>query len=159
MVHDLRGNKMPKTVIMFFAFTLVLSLAASIAGADNFFEEKVQVIDNKYLDDVFGGDDQQDTIISFTPGDDLTHYDGEADGVDGDWAIIVDADGDGDFIDDQVLASGNAESGSAVTYYLNRSQLASLPDGIYKVAVLIDNIANGLWSNCPLTVHSSRGSF
>ena len=143
LVQNLRGSKMPKTVIVFLAFTLVFCLAASIAGADNFFEEKVEVIDSKYQDDIFGGGDQDELLISFTPGDDLTHDAGEADGTDGDWAIIVDADNDGDFNDDAVLATGEAESDSAVTYRLSKSQLGDLPDGDYEVAVIIDNVANG----------------
>jgi len=141
LIQDLKGTKMSKTFIVLIAFMLILSLGYSIAEA-GLFEEKLQVIDNKYEDEVFGGDLQQELIITFVPGDDLTNDEGEQANWDGDWFIIVDTDDDGDFNDDAIIAHGNATNGTAVTYRLNRNTLSALPDGQYEVAAIIDNIAN-----------------
>jgi len=140
LIQNLRGIKMPKTFIVSLAFMLVFSLAASIAGAD-LFEEGLQIIDNEYQDKVFGGDEQQELIITFIP--DLNHDAGEDDGKDGDYAIIVDVDDDGDFNDDDIIVQGNAVNGTLVTYRMNRSKLSGIADGKYELAVVIDDIANG----------------
>lgn len=138
MGHDLRGNKMRKTAIVSLVSMLVLSFAYSIAEA-GLFEEKLQVIDSEYQDEVFGGSKQSTLIISFTPGDDLA--------ADGDYAVIVDVDDDGDFDDEpsaSYIATGTATPDTAVSLSWNiNSKLSSLNDGDYDIAVVIDETADG----------------
>jgi flagellar hook assembly protein FlgD/methionine-rich copper-binding protein CopC len=136
---------MSKLAIVSIAFVLVFSLTASIGMADNFFAENLDVIDSAYQDTVFGGrnlsNQQQNLIISFTPGDDLT--------VTGDYAVIVDVDKDGDFSDEpgtSYIEKGDAVPNTAKTITWAGS---SLPDGRYELAVVIDDKKNGSidWSD------------
>jgi len=129
---------MPKTVIAYLALALIFGLAISIAEA-GLLEEDLQVIDNEYQDEVFGGSEQPTLIITFTPGDDLVDN--------GDYAVIVDADDDGDFDDEpnsSYIETGTAvpDSPRSVTWSIN-SKLSSLKDGNYDIAVVIDNLPNG----------------
>ncbi|MBM3212809.1 hypothetical protein FJZ33_11355, partial [Candidatus Poribacteria bacterium] len=140
---------MSKTFFVFLVFTSLLCLMAPFVNAFDFFDQvepgkKIQISDSKYQDKVFGGDEQQKLIIKFIPGGtDLSHDAGEADGKDGDYAIIVDTDGDNQLNDESIITSGNVKRLSGVVYQMDRTQLSQLPDGAYNVWVVMDNIANG----------------
>jgi len=143
---------MSKLTIASIAFILVFSLTTSIAGAANFFTGRLSVIDSDYQDTVFGGrnlqSQRQNLLITFTP-DNLPAPDEV-----GDYAVIVDVNGDGDFSnepDSSYIDKGEAKNGvtKIITWDVG-SKLSSLPDGRYRLAVVIDdtkdNPANIDWS-------------
>jgi len=143
---------MSKSIIACIAFILVFSLTASIAGAANYFEERLQVIDSLYQDTVFGGRNlsgqRQNLIITFTPGNDLA--DDLPSGTDGYYAVIVDADNDGSFSDEpnsSYVDSGVAKPNEpkTVTWDIS-SKLSNLPDGEYRVGAVIFNTNKVDWS-------------
>ena len=94
---------------------------------------------SEYQDEVFGGSEQPRLIITFTPGDDLVQ--------DGDYAVIVDVDGDGDFNDEpesSYIATDTAKANDAVSVEWNiNNKLQSLNDDDYDIAVIIDNLDDG----------------
>ncbi|MGB9596335.1 MAG: Ig-like domain-containing protein, partial [Candidatus Poribacteria bacterium] len=152
---------MSKITITLVVFLLVFSLTASIASAVDFFAEKLSIIDSAYQDTVFGGknlsNQRQNLIISFTPGDDLV--------ADGDYAIIVDVDKDGDFNDEpdsSYIDKGDAVPNSAkVVTWDAGTKLSSLADGKYDLAVIIDDKKNGKidWSDNTVKKDQEKKSF
>ncbi|MGQ9608576.1 MAG: Ig-like domain-containing protein [bacterium] len=120
---------------------LAFSLATSITQAASLFEERVAVIDNVGQDEIFGGSKQSELVITFTPR--LNHDEGEAEGKDGDYQIIVDKDDDNDLRDETPITTGSAVNGTSVIYRMSKSSLSGLVDGEYRVYVVIDDNANG----------------
>jgi len=152
LIKYLRGKDMSKSMIVSIAFLLVFGLTASIAGAANYFEKGLQVIDSLYDDTVFGGrnlsSQRQNLIITFTPGN-ILDIAAPHDPVDGYYAVIVDTDNDGSFIDEpnsSYIESGVAKNNESKTITWNiDSKLSSLPDGDYRVGAIIFNANNADW--------------
>ncbi len=137
LVRDLRASKTPKVVIVLI-LALTFSLATSIAES-GLIDERLQVIDSQYQDNVFGGANQPTLRITFVPGNDLVDN--------GNYAVIVDVDGDGNVNDEP--NSSYVETGAAipnasklVTWNINE-KLTSLKEGSYQIFVVIDNLPNG----------------
>jgi len=128
-MKDLRGKKMSKLITASIAFVLVFSLTASIAGAASiFFEERLTVTNNTDQRTIGTG---QSLNITFTPGRDLA--------ADGHYAVIVDANKNGDFDDDAVIKEGKATIGQSISVNLSSGDLTShnIKDGDYRLAVVI----------------------
>lgn len=128
---------MPKLTIAIFCM-IALIFISKFSEANSFFKKEPYIIDSTYQDTTFGGKNQLSLTITFTPGDQLIDP--------GDYAVIVDVDGDGDFSDEP--ATSYVETGTAtpdkptlVIWDISKS-LSSLRDGTYYIGVVIDNHSN-----------------
>lgn len=137
---------MLKSIVISITIILVISIF-NIVYAANYFEKRLRVIDNLNQDEVFGSKNQSSLLITFTPGRDFPALPDT-----GDYALIVDVNGDGDF-DDEPLTSyvvkpdkkvGVATRGVTELIDWNITKtLSNLGDGSYELAVVIDNVCDG----------------
>ncbi len=135
---------MLKSIVVSITIVLVISIF-NIAYSASYLEKRLRVIDNLNQDEVFGSKNQPSLFITFTLGRDFPDSTG-------DYALIVDVDGDGDF-DDEPFTSyvvkpdtkvGVAKRGSTELVEWNITKtLSSLGDGTYEIAVVIDKLCDG----------------
>jgi methionine-rich copper-binding protein CopC/flagellar hook assembly protein FlgD len=121
----LRGKKMSKLITTSIAFVLVFCLTASIAGAVNL--NNLTVTNSVGQETIGTG---QSLSITFTA-DDFT--------ADGHYAVIVDANKNGNYDDDSVIKEGKAVNDQSVSITLVANDLTSrnIKDGNYRLAVVI----------------------